>query len=161
MLLLSIYVISESVRFYNEINQRMPTAFHQSPGFFTIIVGVALLICSVLLLIRSVKGGSMPENIRRIKEGSAAFLKSPVFPKASIGCIWMGIYIFLLLPRLGYAVGSIIFLVVIMIFLQFEELREASPKTIALNILKYAVISVLSIGASVVLFQMVFGVPLP
>ena len=158
---LSVYVISESIRFYNEINQRMPTPFSQSPGFFTGIIGGALFICSVLLFVRSVKGGAFAENFKKIKEGSSGFLKSPVFLKGLIGCVWMGLYIFLLLPVFGYAVGSVIFLVIMMIFLQNEELRVANPKTIAISIIKYVLVSVISVGALVVLFQNVFGVPLP
>ena len=158
---LAVYVISESIRFYNEINLRMPTPFTQSPGFFTGIIGGALLICSVLLFVRSIKGGVLAENFNKIKEGSTSFLKSPVFLKGLIGCVWMGLYIFLLLPIFGYAVGSVIFLILMMMFLQNEELREGNLKSNAINILKYVVVSVVSVGALVLLFQNVFGVPLP
>ena len=161
LLLLSIYIISESIRYYNEINQRIATTFHQSPGFFTMIIGSALLICSVLLLIRSLRGGAFGENISKIRTGAVTFVKSPVALKALIGCTWMGVYIFVLLPAIGFVAGSILFLVLMMIFLQVGDYKNSGAKVIARKIIRYLVISSIAVGATAAVFQGIFRVPLP
>ena len=161
MLALSVYVIVESMDFYSILSQRMGTPFTQSPGFFTMIIGVVLLACSVLLLVRSVRGGAFAENIQKIKEGSTNFLKSPVALRSLIGCSWMGIYIFVLLPYLGFVIGSLIFLIVMMTFVEAPSFKGADTKMIALSVVKYAVISGIAVGATSGLFQIIFRVPLP
>jgi len=161
MLLLSVYVIFEGINYYNAINERMTVAFDQSPGFFPTIIGFALLACSILLLVRSLKGVGVVGNLNSAKEGAASFLKSPVALKSLIGCGWMGIYIFVLLPYLGFVLGSILFLVVMIVFLEFSTLKESDSKTAIISVVKYAVISGITVGLTAGLFQGIFRVPLP
>ena len=161
LLILSFYVISESIRFHNEFSRRIATVFHQSPGFFPFMIGIALLVCAVLLLIRSLKDSSILESAGKIKSGVIDFLKSPATLKAFVGCAWMGVYIYILLPALNFLVGSIIFLVVFISFLQAGTLIGAGIKTVTFSVLKTVTISVLSIGAIYSLFQLFFRVPLP
>ena len=161
MLALSIYVMFESINYYNAINQRMATAFDQSPGFFPMIVGVALFVCSILLLVRSLKGVGVMGNLNAAKEGASSFLKSPVALRSLIGCSWMGIYIFILLPMLSFVAGSIVFLVVMMIFLELPELKKAEKKAAVISVVQYVVISGITVGLTAGLFQGIFRVPLP
>ena len=161
MLLLSVYVIFESFNYYQAINRRIATDFHQSPGFFPMIVGGALLVCSVMLLVKSVKGGAFMENIRNIQAGATSFLKSPVALRSFIGCGWMAVYIFGLLPALSFVLGSFIFLVVMMLFLEAKTLLSVDRKTAIISIIKYMVISGATVGAISGLFQGIFRVPLP
>ena len=161
LLALSVYVIVESIGFYIEINQRMTLAFHQSPGFFTSIIGVALFICSLLLLIRSLKGSSVFAHLKSIKSGAADFFKSPYTRKAFVGCLWMGFYIYVLLPFLSFLVGSIVFLVVLILFLLADTLIGADKKTIIRTVAKICVISTAFVWAVFGMFQLFFRVPLP
>jgi len=161
MLLLSIFVIFESINYYNAINQRMATAFDQSPGFFPAIIGFALLACSILLLVRSIKGVGVIGNLNTAKEGAVSFLKSPVALKSLIGCSWMGIYIFALLPQFGFVVGSMMFLIVLIVFLELPTLKTVDSRTAAISVVKYVVISGITVGLTAGLFQGIFRVPLP
>lgn len=139
----------------------MATEFHQSPGFFTFFVGCVLLFCSVLLLIRSLKGGGLATNMGNIKEGATNFLKSPTAIRALIGCSWMGIYIYFLLPTFRFFAASIIFLIVLITFLNSHSFAKMDTKSIAVSVVKFSVISLIAVGFTYVLFNMFFGVPLP
>ena len=161
LLALSVYVIVESIGFYNEINRRMTLVFHQSPGFYTSILGVALFICSLLLLIRSLKGSHVSEHLKSIKSGAVVFFKSPNTRKAFIGCAWMGLYIYFLLPFLSFLVGTIIFLFVLIMFLLADTLLGADKKTIIRTVVKIFVISTAFVWGVYGLFQLFFRVPLP
>ena len=161
MLILSVYVVFESISYYHAINRRIATAFHQSPGFFPAIVGGALLVCSILLLVKSLKGGAFTEIIRNIKEGSTSFLKSPVALRSFLGCAWMGIYIFGLLPTLSFVLGSFIFLIVMIVALELPTLKAADTKTAIISVVRYVVIAGVTVGAISGLFQGIFRVPLP
>ena len=161
LMALSIFVLIESYSYYQTQNERVVVVFHQSAGFFPIVIGSALLICSILLFIRSVRGGAFKENFVKIKEGAIAFLKTTTAFRALVGCIWMGIYVFVLLQRIGFAMGTPVFLVLMMTFLQFQDLKEAGLKRAIWSIVKYILISVGIVGFTYVLFQVIFRVPLP
>ena len=158
---LSIYMISESIRFHSVVDARIATPFIRSPGFFPMIIGVGMLLCSLLLLVRSLRGIAFREIIQNIIETAITIVKSPVTFKAVIGCSWMGAYIFVLLPHLGFVSGSILFLVVLMIFLQYKEWMNSGAKVIIKKLARYLVTSAVSVGLTAAVFNGIFGVPLP
>jgi len=158
---LSIYVIASGRNYYQLIQVRGDIPFYQSPGFFPVLVGVPMLICSIMLLARSLKKSGLGENLQNIKEAAIALVKSPVIHKAIVGSVWMGLYIFVLLQSLGFVAASLLFLVVIMTLLQFEKLRGSTKKGVVLLFAKYIGVSVCSVGFTYVLFQIIFRVPLP
>ena len=158
---LSVYVIFEGRRYYQAIQARGAIVFHESPGFLPVIIGTAMLVCSILLLVRSIKGGALGENLQKIKTAAVDLVKMPTIHKAIIGCSWMGLYIFVLLRAWGFVTASVIFLVIFMAFLQFEKLRSSTKKGIFILFAKYTSISVISVGFTYVMFQVIFRVPLP
>jgi len=115
----------------------------------------------VLLLIRSVRGGAFIENFRKIKEGTVEFVKTPTALRSVLGILWMGIYIFVLLPQLSFIIGSMIFLVVMITALLARTLVNADKKTIAISVAKTVVISAFAVFATYGVFSMFFRVPLP
>ncbi|MCL2619046.1 MAG: tripartite tricarboxylate transporter TctB family protein, partial [Defluviitaleaceae bacterium] len=161
LMVLSVYVILESIRFHTEFNARIATVLHQSPGFFPLVLGSALLFCSILLLARSLKGATVSEHLAKIKSGAAAFATSSTTHKSIVGCAWMGVYIFVLLPQLGFLVGTVLFLFVFITLLQVGTFSGAGVKVAVLTVLTTLVISVLVVGAIFSLFQLFFRVPLP
>ena len=160
-LALSVYVIIEGFTYYEGIQRRGATPFYLSPGLYPVMIGCALLFCSIILLVRSVMGGDFKETLQNLKSGTIAFLKSPTALRSLIGSLWMGIYIFFLLQGLGYLIGSTIFLIGLMAFLQLDTLKASSTKDIVISLAKYALISSIAAGATYVLFQILFRVPLP
>jgi len=159
MLLLSIYVLFESWSFYT--NQRIPTPFYESPGFFPFILGGALLVCSVVLLIRSVVGGVFLQNFTKLKEGTVTFVKSPTALRATLGILWMGVYIFILLPVLSFLVGTMLFLIVMITALSIPSFAGADKRKIGISVAKIVAISAVAVFATYGVFGLLFRVPLP
>lgn len=160
-LAMSAYAIIEGFNYYQGIQARGDVPFYESPGFFPVIIGCGLFVCSVMLLVRSIKGTSLGELFSQLKNGSATFVKSPLALRALIGCLWMGLYVFVLLRNLGFVLSSILFLVVIMVFLQWRKVFGSDKKAAAWLVIKILLVSVISIVMTYVLFQTIFRVPLP
>jgi hypothetical protein len=146
---LSIYILASSVLYFQDANARFRLAFHNSPGLFPFMVGTGLLICSVMLLIRSLKGASLNDNISKAAEGAVSFVKSPVAKRAAIGIVWMALYVYVLLPQLGFVIATLAYLIVFMLYLR------------ATSIVNIVVISGLTVGITYVVFAMFFRVILP
>lgn len=145
---LSIFMIFEGFRYHADITQRLNLVFHESPGFFPVVIGTVMLLCSLMLLVRSIKGGLVKENIQNLTAGAKGLLNKDM-GYALVGIAYMGLYVFVLLPLLGFVISSILFLVGIMLYLKATSL----PKIILIAV------SVASI--SFVVVEMVFRVPLP
>ena len=145
---LAIFMVIEGFSYHSQITQRLDLAFYESPGFFPVIVGVIMLLCSIMLFVRSIKGGALKENLQKIKAGAKAFANKETL-YAIVGIVIMGLYVFLILPLLGFVIGSILFLVGIMLYLK------------AGHIVKIILVSAVVIGVSYVVVQMVFRAPLP
>lgn len=145
---ISIYMIVEGFRYHADITQRQDLPFYGSPGFFPVVIGGGMLICSILLFIRSIKGGAFKENIQKIAAGAKALAnKETLYTIGGIGI--MALYVFVALPMLGYVIGSLLFLVGIMLYLK------------AGHIVKILLVSGAVIGISFFVVQVIFRAPLP
>ncbi len=142
---ISIFVIVESIRMYFDSGD----VFYYSPGLLSFIMGVGLFICSVMLFKRSLNGTHIKEIFTAVKDGSKDFLFSDVAKRACVGLILMGLYVYILLPYLGFVIATWIFLMVFMLFLK------------AGSILKVLILSTSTVAIIYVMFQVIFGVPLP
>jgi len=158
---LGIFIVTQSYGYYQAIQVRGDIGFYRSPGFFPTLAGAPLFFLSFLLLIRSLKGGAFKQNLLTLKTSAITLIKSPTIHKAIVGCIWMGLYVFFLMPQLGFIISSILFLVAFIVFLQYERLRDASGKSRALLLLKYVIISCAAVYPTYAVFRMIFRVPLP
>ncbi len=143
--LLAIFVMAESVRMYFDSGE----VFYYSPGLLSFIMGAGLFICSVMLWKRSVKDTSISEIYGRLKQGAKEFFSSRLAFSSFVGLALMGLYVYVLLQVLGFIIATWIFLVALMLFLR------------AGSIVKIILISTLTVAITYVLFQIVFGVPLP
>ena len=158
---LSVYVILEGYGYYQAIQVRGHTPFYESPGFFPMVIGGALLICSIMLLARSLRGNELASNIKNIKDGAQSFLKSATALKSLIGCTWMGLYVFFLLPQFNFRLGSVIFLVGLILFLQVRKIYEMEALARVKALATILTASIISVLATYQLFQVIFRVPLP
>lgn len=143
--ILSIYVIADSIRMYLDAGEKL----YYSPAFLPLILGVGLLLCSGILLGRSFKETGISTTVTQIKESAKQVVRSDTVKKALIGLCIMGVYVFGLLPLLGFVISTLIFMVVMMMFMKVGSL------------LKIILIAVVLVGVIYVAFQMVFGVMLP
>jgi hypothetical protein len=120
-----------------------------SPGLLPIILGFALLLCSVIQFFRCTKDVGLFEGIIQIKKWTKERIKEENTKRMFIGTVILGIYTFILLAFLPFWLASIIFMVMLMLYLR------------ATSFFKILIISGTSIGAVVILFQILFRVPLP
>ncbi|MCL2851501.1 MAG: tripartite tricarboxylate transporter TctB family protein [Defluviitaleaceae bacterium] len=148
-IILAIYVLVNSVLYSQDAADRFNLAFHNSPGLFPLMVGTGLLIASVILLIQSLRDASVKEHISKAVEGGVSFVKSPTSKRAAIGIAWMAVYVFALLPQLSFVVGTIIYLIVFMLYLR------------ATSLINIVLISCVTVGVTYLVFQGLFSVILP
>jgi len=142
---LSIYVAFQSYGFY--VRSRGP--FYASPGFMPAIIAAALFLLGINLFFQSLNKSSLKELVGRLLEATPRGLKSVRFKNTVIGLAFFAVYIFVLLRFLPFWLASIILL-----FGCFFYLKAAS-------IIKSILIAILSAVGIVLLFQIVFRVPMP
>ncbi|MDR3259501.1 MAG: tripartite tricarboxylate transporter TctB family protein [Fusobacteriaceae bacterium] len=120
-----------------------------SPGLLPLILGFALLLCSIIQAFRCMKDIGLYKGISQIIDWARARAKEENTKRMLIGTIILGIYTFILLSFLPFWLASIIFMIILMLYLK------------AASLLKIVIISGTSVGAIVILFQILFRVPLP
>lgn len=120
-----------------------------SPALTPTILGIALILCAIILLIRSLRGYGMRRMAADIGAAAVRFAKSRLVWFSAIGLVIMGLYIYGLLDLLSFAIASFVFLLVMM-----GMLRAAKWWQIL-------IISLVTVAAVLVLFQVVFHIRLP
>ena len=158
---LSIYVIISAFGYHGEIQSRGNIVWNQSPGFFPIIVGSALLFCSIILLIRSIKGSGVKAHLQTVGAGAKEFFTSKMTLRAVIGLIWMGLFVFVFLEMLGFVVSSLLYAITLMVYLQAGDIFRKPLGKAIVHILILAVIATVVVFATYFLFQEIFRAPLP
>ena len=148
-LILGVYMFVSGINYYNDANARFNLAIHNSPGLFPMLISIGIIICAVMLLIRSLKQSALKDHITKSAEGAVSFIKSPVALKAALGIMWMLLYVYILLPRFNFVIGTMVYLVGFMLFLR------------ATSIVKIVLISSATVGLTYVVFGMFFRVTLP
>jgi hypothetical protein len=145
LILFSLYIIFESFA----MNSKSTNVFYTSPGFLPLIFASLLILCSLLLIKKSVAGISFGKAARKSWENLKETLMSKPAFNVFAGLIILGIYTFVLLAFMPYWLASLVFLMFIMIYM-----RSAS-------VLKAVLISCLSVGFLVVVFEYLLNVRLP
>jgi hypothetical protein len=147
IVLMALSVIVSIVSYGYYVKSRK--AFYASPGFMPIIICAALFLLGLSLMLQSVKKNSVKEIFRRVLDAAPRGLTSLRFRNSVIGLAFFGIYIYVLLRFLPFWLASAVLLFVCFLFLKASKL------------FKIVIISVLSIGGIVLLFQVIFRVPMP
>ena len=124
-------------------------AFYASPGFMPIIIAGSLFLLALSLMRQSLKKSSVKEHLNRLHEAIPRGLKSFRFKNSIIALLIFAVYIFVLMRFLPFWLASLI-----LVFVCFTYLKAA-------KFIKSAVISILSVGGIVLLFQIIFHVPMP
>ena len=154
LIVVGTYVVCEGLHIYRTAAKRPYniTVFTVSPGFLPFILGIALIFTSVLLLVSSFKGEKFKEALSARKTEfknwtETAFNKDVL--NMGIGAVIMFIHSFFLVEFLPFWAASLIFLIVMYLFLKIGKVWKA----IAL--------AVLIVGLIILLFKYGFGAALP
>lgn len=145
MLILSVAVICGSLKLYIDAGEPM----YLSPALMPLILGIALLFCSILYMVGSLKNGGIKARAAEIKEWAAMLVKDKTIHSMIVGVIIMAIYVFVLMSFLPFWISSLIFIIGLMFYL-----KATTPVRILL-------LSAAAVGGIVLLFQVLFRVPLP
>jgi len=107
--------------------------WYQSAGLFPSIVGVLLLLCSILLVVRALKDGAKFDYLT--KEKIMVFIRSKKTHVTSFVVVWLGVYIFVLLPMefLHYSIATFIYLLVFMMVFQKKDIKQLA-KSIVISV---------------------------
>ena len=149
---LSIYVMFKAITFWKE---DYVEEFYYSSGLMPMIIGIALFIISISYLIRTLKEHPLKECLSDIKNFAVELVKSKYVHKAIIGLIIMGIYIYLFLGNTPFWIGTFITLSALLLFM-----NRSKPMSIK-NIAKFLLISACGTAAIIIVFEVIFRVPLP
>lgn len=154
LIALGSYVIYEGFHIYKKAST-VPykiTEFTLSPGFLPVILGIALVFCSLILLIQSFKGEKFVEALktrgRELKAWAKDSANSNVL-NMTIGTLIMFIYTFFLMEWLPFWAASLIFLLIM--FFVFKAGKWW----------KVIIVAVLVMALIVLLFKYGFGAALP
>lgn len=156
LIIFGIFTTIGGVQIYHKAAERPYniTEFSISPGFLPVILGVALILCSMILLVQSLSGKesykvALKDNLEQFK----AWFKPAVTSKDTIsmvvGTLIMFVYCFFLIDICHYMIASFVFLVGIMLFLKASKWW------------KIVLISAGAMGLIYLLFKVAFRAALP
>ena len=146
----SIYVMIKSITFWKE---DFVDVFYYSAGLMPMMIGACLFIFSALYLRRTLKEHSLKECLKDIKNFSIEFVKNKNVHKALVGLVIFWIYIFLMLGKMPFWIATFVTLSALLIFINWQR----SWKKILLLLL----ISAVATFMIILIFQIIFKVPMP
>ena len=146
----SIYVMIISITFWKE---DFVDVFYYSAGLMPMMIGACLFIFSTIYIIRTLKEHSLKECLLDIKNFSIEFVKNKNVHKALIGLVIFWIYIFLMLGKMPFWLATFITLSALLLFINWKK----SIKKILILLL----ISASATFAIILIFQIIFKVPMP
>ena len=145
LMVLSVIVSIVAYGYY----EKSKKAFYISPGFMPIIICGALFFLALSLMFQSLKKNSVKEIFHRLLNSVPEGIKSLRFRNSVIALGFFGVYIYVLLRFLPFWLASGILLFICFLFLKASKL------------IYIFIITILSIGGIVLLFQIIFRVPMP
>ena len=143
--LLSIAILIGSVAIHTRVDEPL----YASPALMPGILGAALLLCSLLLLWQSVRGGGWRTRAAEAGAWIAGVAKHPDTRTTLIGLALMAIYTFVLVPLLPFWIATVLFTTAMLAFLRATRWYWV------------LLISAATAGGIVLLFETAFNIPLP
>ena len=123
--------------------------FYIQPGFTPTVICSAILIMSIVLLVKSLKGSSIKERCIQVKNGVINGLKSREFWNVVVAIVLFALYILVLLKYLPFWAATFLIVAVILFYLK------------ATKWWKILIIAAGSTALVIIIFQKVFGTLLP
>lgn len=122
---------------------------HASPALMPGMLGVALLLCSLLLFRQSVREDGLGTRLSEARAWFGALARHRDTRTTLIGLLMMAIYTFVLVQVLQFWAASLIFTIAMLAFLRAARWHWV------------LIISAATVGGIVLLFSAVFNIPLP
>lgn len=146
----SIYVMCKSVTFWKE---DYVDVFYYSSGLMPMIIGICLCIFSIIYIIRTIKENNFKDCLTDLKNFFVEFVKNKQVHKALVGIVIFWIYIFLMLGKMPFWFATFIILSTLLLFINWEKNWR--------KIVNLLIISAASTGMIILIFQVIFKVPMP
>jgi hypothetical protein len=108
---------------------RKATIYFYGPNFFPQILAIAMTFCAVILIVRGVQGKVLPQSDRIDLKGFVRMVLAIVI------CIG---YLFLM-QVIGFAMGTSVFLFVLMTFLRQQGLIKRIASSISASLIVWAI----------------------
>ncbi|MCM3660982.1 tripartite tricarboxylate transporter TctB family protein [Georgenia satyanarayanai] len=143
--ILSIAILAGSVSIYVASGEPL----HASPALVPGMLGGVLLASSLLLLRQSVGRDGLRARVSEAQAWLVGVARHPDTRTMVIGLLLMAIYTFVLIQLLQFWVASLIFTVAVLAFLRAARWYSV------------LVIAGATVGGIVVLFSVIFNIPLP
>jgi hypothetical protein len=154
--LFSLFVIVSGYQIVHEsyLSPYNIESFMLSPGLLPVVLGYVLLFCCILLFLQSTKSQNTRKetiiaHVNESKRWAESLKTNPNVFYTVGGVLIIFLYTFVLLANLSFIISSVIFLIILMMFLH------------ATNIWKIAIISIITVALIVLLFQVCFNTVLP
>ena len=146
----SIYVMIKSITFWKE---DYVEEFYYSSGLMPMMIGICLFIFSTIYIVRTIRENTLKGCLSDLKNFCVEFVKSKNVHKALVGLVIFWIYIFLMLGKMPFWIATFITLSALLLFINWEK----SVKKIILLL----VISAVATFMIILVFQIIFKVPMP
>ena len=105
------------------------TIYYYGPNFFPQVLSIAMCICAIFLILRALQGKAL-ERLDRIN--SKGFMRMVIAIAICIG------YLFLM-QVIGFAIGTCVFLFVLMLFIGQKGLVKRSASSIVVSLIVWAI----------------------
>jgi len=105
------------------------TIYYYGPNFFPQVLSIAMCICAIFLILRALQGKAL-ERLDRIN--SKGFMRMVIAIAICIG------YLFLM-QVIGFAIGTCVFLFVLMLFIGQKGLTKRSASSIVVSLIVWAI----------------------
>jgi hypothetical protein len=142
---LALFVIFSGRMIYQEAKEPL----YLSPALLPLILGCSLFFCSAVQLAGTLKNSKISNRFQEFGIWLGERRKDPAMPHIFGGILILGTYTFLLLPFLSFWLASSLFLLLLMLYLKATSCWKLLPIIGAV------------IGGIVLLFRVLFRVPLP
>ena len=145
LMVFSVWAIFESRNYHSFSGDEI----YIQPGFAPMLICAFIFIMAVFLLKDSLQGSSIKARTVELKNGIAAGLKSKALWNAVAGLGIFAIYIYVLLKYMPFWAATFIVLMA-----TFTYIKAGTP-------VKRLIVSVAGTALVILIFQVIFAVPLP
>lgn len=147
LLLFTAFLSQQSLLIHGDAKVPWPV----SPALLPVFLGCCLLLCALILLLRSCAGQTSKELIGSILAQTSDWFSAEDSDWKRIcgGILLLGLYIFVFIPVFEFWLSSSLFLLAIFLFLR------------AAAYWKIFLVTAGSVGGIIILFQKIFNVTLP
>jgi len=108
---------------------RKATIYYYGPNFFPQFLAIAMCICAIILILNAIKGKSMEKDDRIHLKG---FIRMVISIGICIGYL-------LLMQVIGFAMGTSVFLFVLMMFIGQKGLVQRITSSVVVSLIVWAI----------------------